>query len=53
MLREVAEHLKASTSLEKIYFVLFDAKVLSEFEKAWTEIAAAGDLQGKAKASRQ
>jgi O-acetyl-ADP-ribose deacetylase len=53
MLREVVEHLKSPSSLEKIYFVLFGAKALSEFEKAWTEIAAAADLQGKAKAGQQ
>src|SRR5580658_1456259 len=31
MLREVVEHLKRPTSLEKVYFVLFDAHALSEF----------------------
>ncbi len=46
MLREAVEHLKKSTSLEKIYFVLFDAPALSEFEKALAEMAAAGELQG-------
>ena len=35
MLREVVEHLKGSTSLEKIYFVLFDARALAAFEKVW------------------
>src|SRR5580692_11235799 len=44
MLREVAEHLKATTSLEKIYFVLFDAQALSEFEKAREEMSAAGEF---------
>jgi O-acetyl-ADP-ribose deacetylase len=42
MLREVAEYLKRETSLEKIYFVLFDAPTLAEFEKAWAEISAPG-----------
>lgn len=46
MLREVTEHLKKLTSLETIYFVLFDARALSEFEKALAEMAAAGELQG-------
>jgi O-acetyl-ADP-ribose deacetylase len=45
MLREVAENLKKPTSLEKVYFVLFDARALSEFEKVRTEMAAAGDFQ--------
>jgi len=46
MLREVAEHLKKPSSIEKIYFVLFDAQALSEFEKVRTEMAAAGELDG-------
>jgi O-acetyl-ADP-ribose deacetylase len=45
MLREVAEHWKKPTSLEKIYFVLFDAQALSEFEKARAEMDAAGEFQ--------
>jgi len=45
MLREVAEHLKKPTSLDKIYFVLFDAQVLSEFEKVREEMAATGEFQ--------
>jgi O-acetyl-ADP-ribose deacetylase len=39
MLREVAEHLKKSTSLEKVYFVLFDAQALAEFEKALAQMS--------------
>ncbi len=35
MLREVVEHLKRPTSLEKIYFVLFDADSLKTFEAVW------------------
>ncbi len=46
MLREVTEHLKGPTSLEKIYFVLFDARALSTFEKVWAEMIARGDLNG-------
>lgn len=45
MLREVVEHLQKPTSLEKVYFVLFDARALSEFEKAWSEISAGADLK--------
>ena len=53
MLREVAEHLKKPTSLEKIYFVLFDAAALSEFEKVRAEMAAAGELQDVPEAGRK
>ena len=45
MLREVVEHCQKPTSLEKIYFVLFDARALSEFEKAWSEISAGANLK--------
>jgi O-acetyl-ADP-ribose deacetylase (regulator of RNase III) len=48
MLREVAEHLKQPSSLEKIYFVLFDATVLAEFEKARGEMGPGGELQAAA-----
>jgi O-acetyl-ADP-ribose deacetylase (regulator of RNase III) len=44
MLREVAEHLKKPTSLEKVYFVLFDKTALEAFEKVWTEMSARGEL---------
>src|SRR5579863_10608647 len=33
MLREVDEHLKRGSSLEKVYFVLFDGAALKTFEK--------------------
>jgi O-acetyl-ADP-ribose deacetylase len=33
MLREVVEHLKRGSSLEKVYFVLFDGAALKTFEK--------------------
>src|ERR1700726_572099 len=46
MLREVAEHLKTPTSLEKIYFVLFDADALAAFEKTRAEVTARGELDG-------
>ena len=45
MLREVEEHLKKPTSLEKIYFALFDAQALSGFEKALAEISDNGESQ--------
>ncbi|MGH9681952.1 MAG: macro domain-containing protein [Candidatus Acidiferrales bacterium] len=46
MLREAAEHLKKPTSLEKIYFVLFDASALEAFEKVWGDMAAQGQSGG-------
>ena len=49
MLREVEEHLKKPTSLEMIYFVLFDALALSEFEKTLAEMADGGDSQAATK----
>ncbi|HWF13731.1 MAG TPA: macro domain-containing protein [Candidatus Acidoferrales bacterium] len=53
MLREVVEHLKKPTSLEKIYFVLFDDRVLSEFEKARAEMAAAVEFDGAAQTEQK
>ena len=53
MLREVAEHFKKNTSLEMIYFILFDAQALSEFEKVLAEIAANGESQGASQAGRK
>lgn len=53
MLREVAEHLKQPTSLEKVYFPLFDAKGLAEFEKALAEMASAGEFQGAGEPGRK
>ena len=35
MLRETVAHLKRDSSLEKIYFALFDAAALKTFEKVW------------------
>jgi O-acetyl-ADP-ribose deacetylase (regulator of RNase III) len=37
MLGEVAEHLKRPTSLEQIYFILFDKPSLEVFEQVWSE----------------
>lgn len=53
MLREVAEHLKKPTSLEKICFVLFDDRALSEFEKVRAEMAAADDFENAPNAERK
>jgi O-acetyl-ADP-ribose deacetylase len=41
MLHEAAQHLKSETSLEKIYFVLFDEEACSVFERAWKKLQAA------------
>lgn len=38
MLREVVGHLKRGSSLEKVYFVLFDAEALKVFEKVWRRV---------------
>jgi O-acetyl-ADP-ribose deacetylase (regulator of RNase III) len=51
MLREVAEHLKKPTSLEKVYFVLFDAQALSEFQKALEQMSEIGESGGAAGAA--
>jgi O-acetyl-ADP-ribose deacetylase (regulator of RNase III) len=53
MLREVAEHLKKPTSIEKIYFVLFDAQALSEFEKVRSELTAGGEFDAAPRAERR
>jgi len=53
MLREVVEHFKKPTSLEKVSFVLFDSPALSEFEKVWAEMNAAGELQGATEEGRK
>ena len=39
MLREAARHLEGPTSLEKIYFVLFDQAALLEFQHAFAAMA--------------
>ena len=48
MLRETAQHLKGETSLETVYFVLFDEAAQGIFERAWRKIQAepAGDSAG-------
>ncbi len=42
MLREVVKHFEGSTSLEKIYFVLFDEEALGTFRTVWGEMNAKG-----------
>jgi O-acetyl-ADP-ribose deacetylase (regulator of RNase III) len=46
MLQEAVQHLKGETSLEKIYFVLFDEKACEVFKRAWN--AALSAPSGKA-----
>lgn len=53
MLREVADHLKGATSIDKVYFVLFDARALEAFEKVWTEMAARGELNSASAAGQK
>ena len=38
MLAEAAQHLKGETSLETIYFVLFDARARDTFQRAWDKL---------------
>lgn len=40
MLKAVLEHIKMRTSLEKIYFVLFDDAALKVFEEAYQQLTA-------------
>ena len=40
MIGEVLEHLKSRTSLEKIYFVLFDDSALKTFEETYKKLSA-------------
>src|SRR5580700_8810388 len=41
MLEEAAQHLKTETSIEKIYFVLFDDHACDVFTRAWNRIQSA------------
>jgi hypothetical protein len=40
MLRETAKHFEGPTSLEKVYFVLFDQEALAAFNSVRAEIEA-------------
>jgi len=48
MLREVAQHLRGETSVETIYFVLFDEAAEGIFKRVWNKILAepASDAAG-------
>jgi O-acetyl-ADP-ribose deacetylase len=52
MLREVVDHLKGPTSLEKIHFALFDTQALAAFEKVWAEMAASDELDAASAAGK-
>ena len=52
MLREVAEHLKGPTSLEKVHFVLFDTPSVAAFAEVWAEMAARGEFDAASTAGR-
>jgi len=50
MLREAAQHLRGETSLETVYFVLFDEAAQGVFDRAWRKIqteAASGSAGAK------
>jgi len=38
MLTEAAQHLKGETSLEKVYFILFDEPTLGTFQRTWEKL---------------
>ena len=42
LLREVVEHLKRPTSIEKVHFVLYDDAALHAFEQVWSELQLQG-----------
>ena len=48
MLREAAQHLRGETSIETIYFVLFDEAAEGIFKRVWIKILAepASDAAG-------
>jgi len=43
MLTESVNHLRAETSLETVFFVLFDIGILKVFEEVWNEMQAKGE----------
>lgn len=47
MLHEAAQHLKTETSLEKIYFVLFDDRACDVFTRAWKKLQTGLYAAGK------
>ncbi len=51
MLGEVVEHLKRPTTVEKVYFVLFDEPAREVFEQVWGEMKGQGKLDASAGAA--
>ncbi|HEX2714931.1 MAG TPA: macro domain-containing protein [Candidatus Acidoferrales bacterium] len=51
MLAEVVEHLKQPTTLEKVYFVLFDEAACEVFTRVWGEMKAQGKTDAAASAA--
>ncbi len=51
MLAEVVEHLRRPTTLEKIYFVLFDQAATETFERVWSAMKAQGNVDAAAGAA--
>lgn len=51
MLAEVVEHLKRPTTLEKVYFVLFDDAACEVFTRIWSEMKAQGKADAAASAA--
>ena len=41
MLQEAAQHFKTETSIQKIYFVLFDDRACDVFTRAWNRVQSA------------
>ncbi len=52
MLQEVVEHLKQPTTLEKVYFVLFDQAACEVFERVWGGMKAQGKVDAATGATR-
>ncbi len=52
MLHEAAVHLQGATSLEKVYFVLFDRQATEEFKTVWRELLSSGELEEESKAGK-
>ena len=48
MLHEAVAHLAGKTSVEKIFFVLLDEAARKEFNAAWREMRARGEVDAKA-----
>ena len=51
MLGRVSNHLQGPTSLQEVYFVLFDKNALAVFQKVWKEMNSAGEGGSAAAAS--